>query len=686
MNENIKPINGFIRFVFYLSVFANFGRIISNIADYINPFNQIETWLFICNIISNIVIIVSFLLTVAGSDNKTRKIGVTLFISWILLYGLLGCCLGEWVYVYMAILHLVSFSLLMLLRKDNKSAWTVIFNNEEQANPEHDKCDNTVSEAQLSSVDNEVIEVFKVEEIIPAEETIAEDILEKYDNVDSVETNILADANILAKEEATENNNEVESQPLENPQSQHKKKINNHRIRKVIKIIAIVLICVVVLAAIPFIYLGIRISTAKYSIVMNENTISLTIPKYANCDDDFLLSIDTINAGTWKIKGYADAQLIEVKNIIGIDRVAKTEIIEFDIREYLQSSNYNEETRQYLAYRALVNNDKIPFNVYIGDFKYDGNITLYPLSIEQQVTVIQGKCAKAYPNKLYTKRKLQLIQDFVIDSELPSITMEQAGRMFALFNDMRNPKIEHYQTFDNIPVVSSAEDLGHYTISSKIKADYYYLALVSSEEEIKDIVKEIIKSQFAKAQTSNYASFDVYNPNYVSGYKCLVYIAINEDWSYTAIPIGVIAINNTTPQNYACKCIPDDFLNIGNMSIDLLGKKLYVDGYAYVGSWQYDDHEWTTYVGNVKKVDLTIYHFGDTKSMIIRRTQDLCYRDKYSGRGIYPETKIIDLTNKPNPYIFSILLHLENGYNKIPYMVEDNFGNKRHGYVSINRD
>lgn len=162
---------------------------------------------------------------------------------------------------------------------------------------------------------------------------------------------------------------------------------------------------------------------------------------------------------------------------------------------------------------------------------------------------------------------------------------------------------------------------------------------------------------------------DCYRKSESNGYKCICLIALNNDWSYKIQPLGLVAVDNVAPVNSKSFYEKDiSFINFPNgVKVKFPSDKPIINGLCDVAI--------TNSAGNGIEcnVSFRINFEGDVKSITVKRTKKLCY----DGWTHKVENKTIDLRDKTSPYSFTYNLHLKDGDNYIPIIVEDNHGNKR---------
>lgn len=148
---------------------------------------------------------------------------------------------------------------------------------------------------------------------------------------------------------------------------------------------------------------------------------------------------------------------------------------------------------------------------------------------------------------------------------------------------------------------------------------------------------------------------------------------INDDWSYNIEPLGLVAIDNTPPT--LDNSIPHTTNTItlkGNKRVVFPKDKPQIDGQAHVAVSNWDGN------GVECNVSFIVTFSGDAKAITIVRNRKLCYPGEHRV-----ENKVVNLSGKDSPYMFTYTLHFEGGNNIIPIIVEDYHGNRNEYTINV---
>lgn len=319
-----------------------------------------------------------------------------------------------------------------------------------------------------------------------------------------------------------------------------------------------------------------------------------------------------------------------------------------------------------IALRALKNNNALQIKVVVEneiDTVYNYNIS--PYYDEDAIFSISGQCAplvSKFSNPTQTvdiKKWLFRKKEYLDNANIHLLR--------GLVNQLSKTNTIEYVTNSTIPVIHSFSGL-KYKVNSSIVADYYVLYACSSTNEIEEFVEDVISNDFDLCSKVLGGGMDCYQKSNSNGYKCICLVAINNDWSYKIQPLGLIAIDNLAPvtslSSYEGDISSIKFSN--NVIVLFPSNKPQINGLCDVSI--------TNSAGNGVEcnVSFRITFAGDVKSVTVKRTKKLCYDWIHKV-----ENKVIDLTDKSSPFTFTYMLHLKDGDNYIPIIIEDNHGNKR---------
>lgn len=326
-----------------------------------------------------------------------------------------------------------------------------------------------------------------------------------------------------------------------------------------------------------------------------------------------------------------------------------------------------------IAFKALKNYNSLKIKVVVEneiDTTYNYNIV--PYYDNDAVFTISGKCApldSKYSNPTQTVD----IKKWLFRKK-EHLDNDNVHLLSGLINQLSKKEITEYTTNTALPVIHSFSGL-KYNVKSSIVADHYVLFACSSKEEIEEFVEDIISNDFDLCSKTLGGGMNCYRKANSNGYKCICLVAINNDWSYKIQPLGLVAIDNMAPASsflfikdtssisYARDISSIDFSN--NIRVLFPSDKPKINGFCHV--------EITNSAGNGVEcnVSFRVKFEGDVKSVTVKRTKELCHPLVHKI-----ENKVIDLTGKSSPFTFTYMLHLTEGDNYIPIVVEDNHGNK----------
>lgn len=374
-------------------------------------------------------------------------------------------------------------------------------------------------------------------------------------------------------------------------------------------------------------------------------------------------------------------------------RILQDILFEDSVSGYIQISlnnllENNVQDKNAIAYHILNNDMKCPINVNIENivdtsFYYKIEIP----QIKQATSYITGKCAHLNNSiddesiNINIKKWAYQTNNHLEDSLL--------FKFKQILSQLSNSSYTKYTTSQIIPLTNKLEQ-ENYKIESDMQADYYYLYATCSQQELDNFVEDMVVNGFPKSKTTPCGIFKCNTIRNKTGYKVLLLVGINnKDWSYQICPLGLVVTDLRAPNfepNYyeynlgesVLKGNSYNYIDLkGNIRILLPSNKPLVDGFAHVNVPHWDGN------GVECNVTFNISYGGDVKSVTIKRTKDLCYHHGSFWDELRPENKTISLSKVKNPYIFTYKLHLEDGDNIIPLIVEDYHGNKRNGQIII---
>lgn len=386
----------------------------------------------------------------------------------------------------------------------------------------------------------------------------------------------------------------------------------------------------------------------------NSNTVSRHSKSVVGFTTD-TLSIDNISNKNISIS-------VQNENVIAM-LGCKENAISLSLLDIIRKCKDKKE----MALRALKNNNALQIKVVVEneiDTVYNYNIS--PYYGKETVFTISGQCAPlvsgfSNPTQVVDIKKWLFRKNEHLDDA-------NIHLLRGLVNQLSKTNTIEYVTNSIIPVIHSFTGL-KYKVNSSIVADYYVLYACSSTNEVEEFVEDIVSNDFDLCSKTLEGDMDCYRKSNSNGYKCICLIAINNDWNYKIQPLGLIAIDNMAPVTNLSSYEGDisfiDFPN--NIKVLFPSEKPNINGICDVSITNSSGN------GIECNVSFRVLFAGDVKSVTIKRTKKLCYDNWYHKI----ENKVIDLTNKMSPYTFTYMLHLKDGDNYIPVIVEDNYGNKR---------
>lgn len=332
-----------------------------------------------------------------------------------------------------------------------------------------------------------------------------------------------------------------------------------------------------------------------------------------------------------------------------------------------KSSNKNQ-----LAYDATQNNNQIPINIMVeGSCDTIFNYTIYPQPVSISSS-INGICAKLVTpsndptNHIEARKWLYRHQLYLPDSLI--------NNYIDVLNELNKSDNNIYITSDNIPVINNFSNK-IYSVTSDLKAKYYILFAASTQKDINDFIEDIIANNFELTVSSLNEIKTCYRTLNSDGYKCIFLIGINDNWSHSQIPLGLIAIDNTPPNKALNKSDVKQLVFRDNTIIKLPTDKPEIFGNCNVSVPTWDGN------GLECNVTFLISYSGDVKFVTIKREGSLARTSYYN---IGSKNFTYNLDEEKNPLLFNIKMHFENGDNFIPIVIEDHHGNYFDEKIKIN--
>lgn len=260
------------------------------------------------------------------------------------------------------------------------------------------------------------------------------------------------------------------------------------------------------------------------------------------------------------------------------------------------------------------------------------------------------------------------ITKWLFRNNLGNIGESRIRQMKAYLHEFYKSGSTEYMAIEPIPVVDKLNN-HRYRISSDMQSDNYYLLGCKSDRVINSLVEKMISNQFEGAVHSLSQPLSCYVQKDVSGIVCLFLIGINKDWSYQIMPVGLVCVDSIKPGLNLLSLL-EDTESTSEIEITKIASKIVfpkslpqINGFASL-----DTKDWGGN-GLSANVNFSVTFGGDVKSITLIRDGSLA---KWIGKG----TKVIDLQQKNSPYVFSYEIHVEDGDNYIPVIIEDLRGNK----------
>lgn len=326
-----------------------------------------------------------------------------------------------------------------------------------------------------------------------------------------------------------------------------------------------------------------------------------------------------------------------------------------------------------IAYLLAQNNGDIKMNLSVQNVK-DTTITCHLdiVDIQEYATKVQsGSCAQLVGICDAENMESQVIK-YLYKMNLKNVSDEFKNKMLLYIQALnKTDDYSQYVTVQEIPVVTSFRGV-NYKVSSDLVADNYYLFACESENELDEFVEEMVSLKFEGAVHSLTQPISCYRSPNSSGTICIFLVGINNDWTYRVAPVGLICIDNSSPQfnnrsemyNYDSTTNHHDLLFRKNKIIVRMPDNTpLIEGVVYLST-----NDWSGN-GISCNVNFQVFYRGDVKSITLVREENLA---KWVGKG----KKVIDLQEVSNPYLFSYELHLEDGDNYLPIIITDLRGNK----------
>ena len=347
-----------------------------------------------------------------------------------------------------------------------------------------------------------------------------------------------------------------------------------------------------------------------------------------------------------------------------VDKVASKSIelehnLSLSIPDALRSLNKANE----IALLASKNNGDIIISLKIENRLDSTFIYRLPMNyIDRNSSNIIGQCAplelRNSGSDFKVNQKKWLYKN---NSNLPDTIL---NKFLGISQHLLKSNKDEYEVHIQIPVVSTFSGK-NYTVSTDLIADNYILFAASNQKEIDDFVEEIVANDF-ELTSKKVGQMPCYRDLASGGYKCIFLLGINDNWSYTQIPLGIIGIDNFKPIRNNTPNVRNKSENVelnfkNNVRIILPPNVEDLNGCFSIDTGQFRGDD----------AQFKIVWSGDIESVSIKRE---VHRD-YQRYFMRPETKTIKLSDKSSPYNFVYKLDLGIGDNYIPITVTDKRGN-----------
>lgn len=313
-------------------------------------------------------------------------------------------------------------------------------------------------------------------------------------------------------------------------------------------------------------------------------------------------------------------------------------------------------------------------------FQYKYNtFDINPVNV---VEVLSGPCIGFYDVN-YKRDYHETIRQWIFKNDLmpDSLIIEHTNLLLRQFN---YSGVNEYSALGaSVPIVTSLSGL-KYRFKTQLGGDYYYLYAYSchSSTLIKDFVESKITHGLIDAHSTLDDEFSCCN-NGGSGPNVLFLIAIDKNWKYKVLPVGIVILDDVAPEINAKGYISTRFRNLyGNSSIynsnssfswsktiTLQNQNILINipnisaSISSSVSISYGDFEGNDYFGY--NIPFYVYVYGDVQTVTIG-SHKLNRNSIKNGE--------------------CIRLHIKNlhiGDNTLPLSATDSRGNKSNSSLSI---
>lgn len=322
--------------------------------------------------------------------------------------------------------------------------------------------------------------------------------------------------------------------------------------------------------------------------------------------------------------------------------------------------------KKKLALAAVKNNNSIPVNININGTSIPSDTIIYytiePYNEGQSVFSISGQCAPLVSKLSSASRSVELKK--WLFREKAYLDEEQVSAFIGLVNQLSRSMTIEYVTNSPIPVLHNFAGI-KYNVQTNMEGEYFVLFAAQSAKEINDFVEEVVANDFELCVKSPSGLMNCYRDVKSNGYMCISLIAIKKDWSYKIQPLGLVAIDNVVlSSGDEIKVSSFSFPN--NVKVILPKSKPAIYGTCSIRTENGGGN------GIECNVSFHIYQSGDIKSITVKRTKKLCF-DSWHHKE---ESRVFYTKDIGEMHAFTMMLHLVDGDNYIPVIVEDYHGNK----------
>ncbi|WP_289751230.1 hypothetical protein [Muribaculum intestinale] len=281
-------------------------------------------------------------------------------------------------------------------------------------------------------------------------------------------------------------------------------------------------------------------------------------------------------------------------------------------------------------------------------------------------TLLSGNCAPFYGSFTQDNEEGDIIK-WLYRNHYNNVSDSTIHNIRLYLQDLNSSSYKEYVTNHAIPVVSSFKGMD-FSISSDMKADYYYLFACKDDREIEYFVEDMISLKFESANESVNQPFSCYRLPSTNGLACIMLIGIDSNWTYRIAPIGVVSIDNIYPvfgSNNQQNVIDNLLFKNHQIKIRPNTKVPAIEGSVNIGWGHFQGR------GDYLNVPYTIKWIGDIKELRI-----------YTSKSETYET--ISLERQISPVHISLSTLLDNaGDNYIKVDAIDYIGNTTTSNINI---